>query len=303
MQWFRHDTNALRNRKLRKAIRSHGATAYAVYFALLEYIYTEEGEFSVLADELWLENLADDLRITDYRVLVRVLDTFAEVGLIDRQLWEGDHAIFIQSVVERGDAYLVKRAKEAEKKRVQRARKAELSPGDSKGTGGQTPQMSPSDPDPYSDPNSKAYSHPDPKHPELSVRKTPGQLDSVQDQSRPELKKTTAQPSVMNRPMSAHVNLHDPLAAMFARHPWRGSDGKVLPEYLEHVASQMKKDGNMHPKVMASRHIDKLEKAQDYDTLGLYLEQCQSQPTTTPAQSAADISRLAKQAIAQERTS
>lgn len=118
----------------------------------------------------------------------------------------------------------------------------------------------------------------------------------IPDQSGPR-----AQLAGMNRPVPV-----DRLAAQFMRHPWRGSDGKVLPEYLDHVASQMKKDGNMHPKVMASRHIDKLEKAQDYDTLNLYLEQCQDQPerkSTTPAQVAADIAELAKQAIAQERAS
>lgn len=141
---------------MRKSIRSHGAAAYAVYFALLEYIYTEEGEFRILTDELWLENLADDLRITDYRVLIRILDTFAETGLIDNQMWQGDHSIFIQAVLERGDNYLVKRAKETEKKRIQRAKKPPLSPGDKTGTKGQTPVLSPSDPDPYSDSDSEA---------------------------------------------------------------------------------------------------------------------------------------------------
>jgi hypothetical protein len=86
------------------------------------------------------------------------------------------------------------------------------------------------------------------------------------------------------------------MAAQFAPKPWRGSDGKLLPEYLEYVASHMKKGGDMHPKVMASRHIDKLEKAQDYETLELYLEQCQSaaqkKAATAPPPIAIDTSQM-----------
>lgn len=152
MKWFKHDTDSLRNRKIRKVIRTHGVTGYAIWFALLEKIYEAEGDFQILADELWLEDLAEDLKISDYRVLIRVLDTFADVGLISSQLWQGEHLIFCEAIAERGDAYIDKRAKEAEKKRRQRNTKKEesltMSPGDKVGTAGQNHEMSPADLDP-----------------------------------------------------------------------------------------------------------------------------------------------------------
>lgn len=150
MKWFPHDTDALRNRKIRKVIRTHGVTGYGIWFALLEKLYEIEGDFTVTADELWLEDLAEDLKITDYRTLIRVFDTLAEVGLISAQLWE-DHLIYCEAIAERGDAYVAKRAKEAEKKRKQRAKRSTMSPGDTQGTEGQNPKMSPTDPDLHTD--------------------------------------------------------------------------------------------------------------------------------------------------------
>ena len=151
MKWFKHDTDSLRNRKIRKVIRVHGATGYAVWFAVLENLYEREDGFQVEADELWLEDLADDLKISDYRTLIRVLDTFAEVGLISSQLWQGEHIVYCEAIAERGDNYIEKRAKEAEKKRVQRAKKSapvpRVSPRDKKGTSGQIANVPPSDPD------------------------------------------------------------------------------------------------------------------------------------------------------------
>lgn len=149
MKWFKHDTDSLRNRKIRKVVRVHGATGYAVWFAVLEKLYEMEDGFQVEADELWLEDLADDLKISDYRILIRVLDTFAEVGLISSQLWQGEHTVYCEAIAERGDNYIEKRAKEAEKKRVQRAKKTppipRVSPGDKKGTSGQMANVPPSE--------------------------------------------------------------------------------------------------------------------------------------------------------------
>lgn len=114
MKWFKHQTDAHRNRKIRKVLRVHGVTGYGIWFALLERLYEREGSFQINADELWLEDFADDLKITDYRTLVRVFDTFAEVGLISRQLWE-EHVIYCESIIQEGDTYTQKKALNAER--------------------------------------------------------------------------------------------------------------------------------------------------------------------------------------------
>ena len=244
--WFRHVTDALRNRKIRKAFRSHGAVAYAIYFAILEDIYKEEDEFRILADELWLEDLADDLRINDYRILVRVLDTFAENGLIDRQMWEGEHAIYIPAVVERGDQYLEKRAKEAEKKRRQREvkkREAQelketLSPGDSNGTSGQSPQMSPSDP--YSDPssNSKPNSKPETKHDPDSEEEPGVPLPNQVTKGTPS-EGTPFKELPLRKEEKPSLLRQDPFLAHMKDFPWvdgrRGRNYDYKPEMLQVV--------------------------------------------------------------------
>jgi Domain of unknown function (DUF4373) len=146
MKWFKHDADMHQNRKIRKLIRTHGATGYAFWCVLLEKIYFAEGDFQISADELWFEDIAEDLKLGDYRTPIRILDTLSELGLISSQLWQ-DHVIAIPAVTERGDQYLIKRASEAEKKREQRAKKTQLSPRDKTGTKRQKVKMSPSDTD------------------------------------------------------------------------------------------------------------------------------------------------------------
>lgn len=156
MKWFSHDTDMHRNRKVRKLIRTHGATGYAFWVIVLEKLYAAEGNFQIIADSLWLEDLADDLKLGDDRAPIRILDTLAELNLISKQLW-ADRAIYAPSIAERGDTYISKRIQEREKKRKQRAKKPTLSQGDSEGTKGQSGVLSPSytdtDPDLHSDPD------------------------------------------------------------------------------------------------------------------------------------------------------
>jgi len=149
MLWFKHDTNTLRNLKIRKVIRIHGAIGVAIWWAVLEQLYEAEGNFQILATDLWLESIADDLKLSDDRTLNRVLDTFSDIGLIDSQLWQGEKIVYCHSIAERGDAYVAQRLKATTKKQKQRAKKAvvptlspgdkALVPGDKKGTRGQMP--------------------------------------------------------------------------------------------------------------------------------------------------------------------
>lgn len=167
MKWFQHDTDMLRNRKIRKLIRVHGITGYGLWCAVLEKLYGHEQGFEIEADELWFEDLAEDLKLSDHRTPIRVLDTLAQLGLIDSQLW-AEHTIYAPAIAERGDAYTMRREKEKEKKRKQRAKaKAagdlslialDTSPdcplGTPLGTGGQLFDVPSADPDPDPDPNS-----------------------------------------------------------------------------------------------------------------------------------------------------
>ena len=121
MKFFAHETKAHQDPKIRKIIRTHGCTGYAIYWLLLEKLYVEDDlGFQVEANDLWLEDFAESLHISDYRTLTRVFDTFAEVGLISKQLW-CDHILYSEAIAERGDNYVQKKIYEREKKRRQRS--------------------------------------------------------------------------------------------------------------------------------------------------------------------------------------
>ena len=122
MKFFKHDTNAKRNPKIRKVLRIHGPTGGFIWWAILEELYLEdENGFQIHANELWLENLAEDCHISDPRTLTRVLDTFSEVGLIDAQLWQENY-IHVEAIKERGDRYIEKKALNAKRQAAFRAK-------------------------------------------------------------------------------------------------------------------------------------------------------------------------------------
>jgi Fe2+ or Zn2+ uptake regulation protein len=127
MKYFQHDTNSRTNRKLRKVLRTHGTTGYAIWWAILEELYAnEDSGFEIKADELWLETLAESLCISDHRTLIRVLDTFAEVGLISRQHWQEEY-LFIEAIHERGDNYIQKKTANAKRQARFREKQKEAS--------------------------------------------------------------------------------------------------------------------------------------------------------------------------------
>lgn len=128
---------------------------------ILEKLYEGEDGYQIHADDLWFEDIAEDLKLGDYRTPIRILDTLAELKLISSQLW-AEHIIYSDAIAERGDSYILKRAKEADKKRRQRrnkkhhenVKKRKCPLGTSEGQGDKTSdsdKMSPTDPDPYSD--------------------------------------------------------------------------------------------------------------------------------------------------------
>jgi len=122
MKWFSHDTNARRDPKLKGLVRAHGLTGIALWWSLLEELYEAEGQFTIKADALWLDNFAYDLNVTDPRTLTRVFDTFADLGLISKQLWEGEQQIYVEAIAKRGDAYIKSKMSNAERQARYRER-------------------------------------------------------------------------------------------------------------------------------------------------------------------------------------
>jgi phage replication O-like protein O len=71
----------------------------------------------------------------------------------------------------------------------------------------------------------------------------------------------------------------DPTTFRYTPKPWRDECGELRKIFLDYVETQMKGDGGMHPRAMASRHINRLEKDADIDTLNVYWEKAQQKST------------------------
>jgi hypothetical protein len=162
MKFFNHEIGSRKDDQIFELIDIHGLAGYGFFWVILEELYgSEDTGFQIEATNVWMKRLARSLNLTDDRTLVRYFDTLADLGLINKQLWQ-EHIIYSSGVMERADAYMQRKAKEAEKKRNQRAQ-ALLNlecpnpvPRDTSGTNTMSlnvPIADP-DPDPNSDPNS-----------------------------------------------------------------------------------------------------------------------------------------------------
>ena len=164
MKFFNHEIGSRKDDQIFELIDIHGLAGYGFFWVILEELYgAEDTGFQIQATNVWMKRLARSLNLTDDRTLVRYFDTLADLGLINKQLWQ-EHIIYSSGVMERADAYMQRKAKEAEKKRNQRAQ-ALLNiecplpvPRDTSGTNNlslNVPIADPyADPDPNSDPNS-----------------------------------------------------------------------------------------------------------------------------------------------------
>jgi hypothetical protein len=160
VKFFTHEINSRTDDRLFELLDIHGLNGYGFFWVILEELYgSEETGFQIEATNIWMKRLARSLNLTDDRTIIRYFDTLADLGLIDKQLWH-ERIIYSQGVMQRADAYMKKKAKEAEKKRNQRIQ-AKLSgacpegvPKESLGTEAMSQNVPISDPDPDPDPNS-----------------------------------------------------------------------------------------------------------------------------------------------------
>ena len=121
MKFFTHEINSRNNDRVFELIDIHGLGGYGFYWVILEELYkAEDTGFQIEATSIWMKRLARSLNITDDRTVIRYFDTLANLGLISKQLWQ-EHVIYSPGVMNRADGYMQRKAKEAEKKRMQRA--------------------------------------------------------------------------------------------------------------------------------------------------------------------------------------
>lgn len=166
MRFFTHEINSRNDDRVFELIDIHGLGGYGFFWVILEELYgSEDTGFQIEATNIWMKRLARSLNLTDDRTIIRYFDTLADLGLIDKQLWH-ERIIYSQGVMDRADAYMEKKAKEAEKKRNQRvqAKSSEACPDsvprDTLGTESMSQNVPLSYTDPYADPHSHSQANP-----------------------------------------------------------------------------------------------------------------------------------------------
>ncbi len=131
MKYFKHDLDAFDDNKIWELIETQGMQGYGIWWWLLEKLYGhEEIGFSIHATETWFKKASKAMNLSDWRTLVRVLDTFSEVGLIDSQLW-AEHHIYCPGIKKRASSYVSQKL--ANKERQRRCRKRQKQEKEQKG--------------------------------------------------------------------------------------------------------------------------------------------------------------------------
>lgn len=112
MKWFKHDTDARQDFKLKRLVRRFGMEGYGMYWSVVELLAFEtkdqiEGDVRLSLDNYPIEDISHDLNIEPSKAQL-VLDFMAETGLIDPELYESK-VLCCKALAKRSDEYTVKR--------------------------------------------------------------------------------------------------------------------------------------------------------------------------------------------------
>jgi hypothetical protein len=124
IDFFLHDKNASADIKIRSIRRLHGNDGYATYFTLLEQCCSMEGMRLDLNNEANTLTIALECALRDVPHLYKIIQSCAEIGLFNKQLWESERIVFSDALHRRYLDRLVQRKSDATKKRHSRAVKA-----------------------------------------------------------------------------------------------------------------------------------------------------------------------------------
>ena len=107
MKWFKHDSDALTDSKVKKLILKHGAIGYAIYFHCLELIASCVSETNITFElEHDAEIIADDLKIngngteSGAQIVERIMRTIIDLKLFE----ESNGHIFCMKLLKRLDS-------------------------------------------------------------------------------------------------------------------------------------------------------------------------------------------------------
>jgi hypothetical protein len=123
LDFFLHDARASADIKIRSLRRMHGNDGYATYFTLLELCCSEEGMKIGLKGEINAQVVALECALRDAPHLYKVIQSCADIGLFNKQLWESERIVFSDSLHSRYVERLEVRKSDAQRKRQGRLAK------------------------------------------------------------------------------------------------------------------------------------------------------------------------------------
>jgi len=114
MQWFKHDTNAVNDAKIKKLLLRHGAVGYAVYFHCIELIASDisetnitfclEHDSEIIADNLKIKGTAEKSGI---QIVEEIMKYIVELKLFE----ERNNLIHCYKLLKRLDSSMTSNAK------------------------------------------------------------------------------------------------------------------------------------------------------------------------------------------------
>ena len=119
LDYFKHDTVARNDLKLKKLMAVHKAEGYAAYFILLETIYSSENYQLEIPDEETIYVLADECKIDVERFKI-ILHKAVEIGLFDKQKFEEKGVLTSNGIAKRANVVDEIRSKKSEYIRLHR---------------------------------------------------------------------------------------------------------------------------------------------------------------------------------------
>lgn len=114
MKWFKHDTDARQDFKIKRLIRRFGMEGYGVYWSIIELLAFEtkaqvEGDVQLSLERYPVEDISLDLGVSMDKT-TEILEFMAVVGLIDAESYRSN-ILSCKALAKRCDEYTEKRRK------------------------------------------------------------------------------------------------------------------------------------------------------------------------------------------------
>lgn len=138
MKWFKHDTDAYNDAKVKKLVIRYGAVGYAIYFHCIELIagdidennitFCLEHDSEIIADNLKISGTAEKSGV---QIVEEIMMYIIELGLFE----EHNNLIYCFKLLKRMDSsmtsnkkfrYMIQEAKNLQVKRIQKEENVQI---------------------------------------------------------------------------------------------------------------------------------------------------------------------------------